>query len=75
MSEETNRGQMCIRMFKLAVMLSSRGYPIGELAKTFEVSTKTIRRNIRVLEEVGVPVWQEDGFLWRVDRHFLKRFM
>jgi predicted DNA-binding transcriptional regulator YafY len=65
------------------VLLSKRGYPLMEIAERFQVSTKTIRRDLRALEDIGVPVFidtdeERDGRLlrlWRIDRYWIQQFM
>ena len=32
-----------------------------ELAEEFEVSTRTIKRDVAALQEAGVPIWSESG--------------
>ena len=76
------------RILSLAMMMSGREYSVYQLAKIKKVSTKTIRRDLQAMEEVGIPLYNEKIFddgrkgtafasvmTWRVDRHWMKRFL
>jgi predicted DNA-binding transcriptional regulator YafY len=60
------------RCLQLLNLLQSRiGYGINDLAHEFEVSKRTVYRDIRFLEETGIPVHydpQKGGYVLR--RHF-----
>ena len=60
------------RCLQLLNLLQSRiGYSINDLAHEFEVSKRTVYRDIRFLEETGIPVHhapQKGGYVVR--RHF-----
>ncbi|OJJ23657.1 hypothetical protein BKI52_04660 [marine bacterium AO1-C] len=64
------------RLERLTAILSyiqSRSYtPIGDLQQKFAVSERTIFRDIRALEESGVPIaFEKDKGYFVSDRHFL----
>ncbi len=75
------------RLLRLIVLLSgSRGYSIFDLSKQLEVGTKTIRRDLRAIEDLEIPLYEDDEAdmdhraghatkLWRVDRHWMRRFV
>lgn len=44
------------RLVATILRLQSRWYSIPELARLHDVSTKTIRRDLRALEDSGVPI-------------------
>lgn len=43
------------------VLREGRQWTLVELAERFSVTTRTIRRDLDVLESVGVPICHEDG--------------
>lgn len=52
------------RLYALAEELrraGPRGRTSAELAQRFEVSTRTIKRDVLALQEAGVPVWAQAG--------------
>ncbi len=50
------------RLFEMTYLLMERGsMTAGELAKRFEVSTRTIYRDVGVLSEAGIPVYTDKG--------------
>ena len=52
------------RLYALVEELRSRAPRMmraGELAKRFEVSTRTIERDLLALQEAGVPIWAQPG--------------
>ena len=63
-----------IRQWKLLVLLRRRPYTLQDLASEFAVSTRTIRRDLLLLESAGLPVCRvtkaketEQGALWRIE--------
>ncbi|MEW6141725.1 MAG: WYL domain-containing protein [Chloroflexota bacterium] len=48
-----------------------RGVTLEEMAEECGVSERTIRRDLEVLEQIPVPVYQEDGRYRVVEGHFL----
>jgi len=78
---ESQRGGQCKRIVRLIVRLSGRGMTIREIASSAGVSTKTVRRDMRILEEISIPVFQDrnedsmgERIVWRVDPHWMRRF-
>jgi predicted DNA-binding transcriptional regulator YafY len=52
------------RLYALVELLRARApRPVraGEMADTFEVSTRTIERDLLALQEAGVPIWAQPG--------------
>lgn len=74
-----DRGEQLIRLIRVALMSSSRGFTARELADRLHVSNKTIYRDWRVIERAGIPTYYDerpDGSrLFRVDRHFMQGFL
>ncbi len=75
--KDSNRGTMVKRQWRLLQFLSTRRYvTLTATAEKFEVSVKTVRRDIAVLAEVGFPIYTkrnpegESSFV-RVDRDYL----
>ena len=52
----TGRMSRFYRVFNMIEHLTQRGFTIVEIAKFGGVSPKTARRDLRVLEDLGVPV-------------------
>jgi len=62
----------------LLFLRSGQVIPAAELARRFEVSTRTIHRDLKTLEAVGVPVYAErgrEGGFRLVDGYFLPPLM
>ncbi len=62
----------------LLFLRSGQVVPAAELARRFEVSTRTIHRDLKTLEAVGVPVYAErgrEGGFRLVDGYFLPPLM
>ena len=59
------RNRTLVRGLSLLRLLEDgRHYQLQELAKTFGVCVRTIRRDLEALEEVGVPLrheWEADS--------------
>ncbi len=84
---EYDRQQQMRRIFQVAIAISQRGHSIIGLSEKFEVSTKTIRRDLALLEQINIPVYQANGLedrgnssqmyakLYRIDRAFLAPFL
>ena len=70
-----NRGTQTIRVIRLAIALSQRAYKVVELAEKFGVTTRTIHRDLTVLDAIGIPVIVEGSCWYRVDAHFMRRFL
>ena len=58
-SQDGQRYRQLRRMLHLIFMLSKRGYTVYQLKKRFNVSSKTIRRDLSAIQEVGIPVYIE----------------
>lgn len=81
----TDRGHQTKRVLTIAIMLSSRGYKLMDIAAKFGCSKKTVYRDIRLLEDMNIPVYQEEADmdlasgsevkLWRIDKHWLSKFV
>lgn len=82
-----NRTGQTKRIIRLIVLLSGPcGYSIAQLSKRFEVGQKTVRRDLRAIEELEIPLYEDSNSdagddvmgnatkLWRVDRHWMRRF-
>ncbi len=61
------------RLTALMSLLQSQHYTtIAQITERFDISERTVFRDLRALEESGVPVTFEEGRGYRVlDRHFL----
>jgi predicted DNA-binding transcriptional regulator YafY len=78
---ETGRGRQVKRVLQIIIMLSGRAYTLEEIADRFDVSQKTIRRDIKMIEAVDVPIYQTEAQLdsvkfrklWRVDPRWVTR--
>src|SRR5262245_34935554 len=88
--EESRRGNQIRRVIALMIFLSKKPATYRELVDQFHVSKKTIARDIRVIERVGVPVYEEFDYdanavneksagypvaFWRVDRHWARHVL
>lgn len=85
---EARRGLMVARVIKLAIRMAQRGVSMREIQgfKPVGKNDKTIKmfyRDIHTLEAAGIPVYDElveadNGRVYknyRVDAHFMRRFM
>lgn len=80
---EHNRCRQMKRWLDLIIALSRRAYAIGEIAEKLGVSVKTARRDIRALEEVGLPIYTDrvsdlaldHSKVWRIDPHWMTKFV
>lgn len=78
---EHGRGRQIKRILHMILMMSGRGYTLAELADRMEVSVKTIRRDIVLIEDCDVPVYMETAQLetcqfvklWRVDPRWMSK--
>lgn len=77
-----NRSKQLKRVISTIVMLSNRPYSILELAQKHGVHTKTVRRDMRAIEELEIPLYESSSYLdtqnvglWRVDRHWMRKFI
>lgn len=79
---DNGRGGGFRRQWALLKLLKAGGGTVSELAAKLNVHNKTIRRDINVLQEVGIPVYNKDedlegenrfyGGTWRlVDRRII----
>lgn len=80
--KDSDRGKQAKRWIEILVLLSSRSYTVGEICIRTGLCGRTVRRAIRGLEEIEIPVYIEniergpkEAFRWRVDPHWMKRFM
>lgn len=62
------RNRYLVRVLRLAAALQARRWTLIELAVDFEVSTRTIRRDIYALEESAYLPIQHIGELWWIER-------
>lgn len=74
MKHTLGRSSQFKRALSIIIRISYRGYRISELANLCGVSTKTIRRDIRAIEDLDIPVYIEDT-MYRVDRHWMDQFV
>ena len=58
-SEDGMRYRQLRRILNMIFLLCKRSYPVSQLSKQFQVSTKTIRRDLAFIEEVGIPVYSD----------------
>lgn len=78
-----NRGIQLTRILELIRFLSSRRYSTyQDVAAEFSISSKTVQRDLEILENVGFPVRRnlrdEDlgrGVNLRIDRESARRFL
>lgn len=78
-----SRAEQAKRYIRLTIALSTRGYRTHELISKFGMCKKTVIRDMRALEEIGIPVYYDKEMrddntpvgVWRVDPHWMKRFM
>jgi len=71
--DRRTRNITLIRVFRLIRLLRRRPHWLHELAQELDVTTRTIRRDLALLEEVHVPVWQsEHTGRWHIDRRYLE---
>lgn len=81
--ELLGRGRQIKRVIRTILLLSGRGKTIAEISEISGVCTKTVRRDIAILESIHIPIFQDysddygggrPALRWRVDPHFLRRF-
>jgi hypothetical protein len=69
--QTSERCRQVVREWQILLQLEGRvGKTLGELAAMTEASTRTIRRDLAVLEEAGFPLvngMTESGKRWRVE--------
>jgi len=78
---ENGRGRQVKRILHMILMMAGRGYTLAELAERMEVSVKTIRRDITMIEDCDVPAYMETAQLetaqfqklWRVDPRWMSK--
>lgn len=78
-----NRGTKLTRILELIRFLSSRRYSsYQDVAAEFSVTTKTVRRDLDILENIGFPVRRDlkdedrgGGVNIRIDRESARRFL
>ena len=64
------------RRNKIAELIISNGsIKVGELAKTFAVSTETIRKDLIYLDKQGIIKKSHGGALSSLEKDVIKRFM
>lgn len=57
----TERGRALRRQWRLIVLLRQRRRTLPDLAEQLGVTTRTIRRDLEVLESVGVALGKEEA--------------
>lgn len=62
MQPERNRTRI-IRLYKMEELLITRsdGLTAAEIGRHFRVNRRTIYRDLSLIEELGIPVYKEDG--------------
>lgn len=73
--KQQDRGTHTIRVIRLAIALSQRAYKVQELAEKFSAHDRTISRDLHIMDASGIPVIAEEGCRYRVDAHFMRRFL
>jgi hypothetical protein len=79
------RGSPSKRIIEIIFRLSKTSMTIRRLAGIYGVNEKTIRRDIDVIEQMGIPIYDDEGDnsidsqgppvkLWRIDPSWSKRF-
>jgi proteasome accessory factor B len=72
------RGELILRQWNLLRTLQTRGQgiPLRDLAEEFNVSERTIQRDLEILAEVGFPIGhEEDDYgkrFWRLPHDFFR---
>jgi len=79
-TSECDRGRQVARVIKLAIKLSQVGVCVSQLegytpANGSSRSTKIFYRDMHTLEQAGIPVYKDDHGRYRVDAHFMRRFL
>ena len=85
-SKNTIRGIQTARVIQMAVHLSERWYTVREYSKRFDITHKTVYRDLKVLELAGVPIMEEPqidrvggrgriNMQYRVDAHWMRKFL
>ncbi len=65
------RNDALVRVLSILRLLEQRGrHTLDELATRFSVTTRTIRRDLKALEDVGYPIGHEE----RCDNAVAKKF-
>lgn len=72
------RGDRIGRALKLAIKMAQCGVRVRDL-EGYEYCNgkiaKMFYRDIHLLEEAGIPVYKDDEHRWRIDAHFMRRFL
>lgn len=56
-----DRNAALMRVFRLIRALQMRAWTLDELAQRLECSSRTVRRDIELLEELHAPIVHEEG--------------
>ena len=62
-----NRNQQVVRQWQLLTALQARGCTLKQLAREFDVTERTIRRDLEALQDAKFPLYNErhDDGVWR----------
>lgn len=83
-NEFTGRTGQTKRLIKTIIRLSIRGYTVSQIAELHDVSTKTVRRDFRAIEDLEIPLYENEAAagddcrvrnLYYIDAHWMKRFV
>ncbi len=76
---DCNRGKQCARVLRLAIRMTFHGIKPSELQADYPYQngkvSRMFYRDLATLEQAGIPTYREDDGRYRVDSHFLKRFL
>lgn len=76
---EASRGAQVARVIRLAIKLAQYGQRACELPDyklhSNNKTSKSFYRDLRTLEAAGIPVYVDDERRYRVDAHFMRRFL
>ena len=90
LGRDGTRSYQIKRVIKIMVKISQRPYTSRELAEEFKVSAKTIERDLRAIEAIGVPVRFDKEYndnaaneyiagslsnRYSIERHWMRRFL
>ena len=85
-----NRHKCAKLVIRMIIALSRESMTIRMLSIKFEIHTKTVRRYLAAIQDLGVPLYEEDNYdddertehwagrkqiFYRIDKHWMKWFI